>query len=768
MKLTRRSFIKASVASIYIPRNDRTSPYKSLPPPDYDNTFYMLPIFESWHVRKSSDISLRTQEAQEMISRLGPQRPYMKLGFAIISKGDEMDTFALAEKLGICLVLQGGATDHHTTEWGGEGLITGDKGDRRNSQWLNDGAYIASSADPGFQLRACMSIYCKAMYELRCNNDISRAKHVSEAMKRYPDTVIATSGPIEVETQMEGGRFGDYSPYSITEFRDWLTHRNIYDDRNGERRGEGFPGGGRWMSDPSPKDHNGPGPSFNDYFGTAFQTWSLAYWDLDVYPNALPLEAKGMPSNGEQGYVEGGFDAPRTEDKTNVYWLAWSDDDLRHPGFRQRLVRQWVADSTRWLHEAGIPKQRIFSHQVPGQSYGDVRLMLGASPAWTADTPDGSIGITTYFGAASDTSSFSQITGLDSNWGIFEYHPYPINSMAAPPNAYSHSLNVCMRFRSHILTPISWQDLNQKQSKDFIVNRGPFPDAIHAIFTVLPDRPYNDRSSRQYIPPPVRELRLSHSNSKYILSWSPYVWRGSGWRWVNLRQFKGFEVWHGRRKLTVTQNSEIMVPGIGEYKVKVKWSHTDILPPPPDKINSDNGVLRWNEPGGLFLKQFVVEYSTSPVMSRSKRYITAANEFPLPIGEIEYYCRICGMNGDGSLGLFSSIIKVVMPVKSVSNLPIVRNVLAYGKDMSGKMLLTWSDKTPTGVLWQDMPGFECYCIYHGSDRSFTPSKSNLVASTTQNRLMDNHFNAGEPWYRVTVLFKDGSETPPSESVAYVP
>lgn len=728
----------------------------------------MLPIFESWHVRQPSDELIRTHEARKMIRKLGHQRPYMRLGFAIISDGNENATFALAHKLGICLVLQGGATDHHIAEWGGEQLITGTNGDRRNAQWLNDGAYIAITAAPGFRLRSCLSIYCNEMHEQRRKNDYSRALHVSAAMKRYPDTVIATSGPIEVETQMDDRRFGDYSPYSIAEFRDWLTHRKIYDDKKGTRRGQGFPGGERWVNDPSPASHIGAGPSFNDYFGTSFTTWSLAYWDLDVFTDPLPTESNGMPQHGERGYTGVGFDAPRAEVLSNPFWKAWSNSDLKHPGFRQILVRNWVSDATRWLNESGVPKKRIFSHQVPGQSYGDLRLMLGASPAWTADTPDGSIGITTYFGAASDTSSFAQITELNPNWGIFEYHPYPINSLEAPPNAYSHSLDVCIRFRSHILTPISWGDSRNKDAKDFIVSKGPFADAIHSLFVTLPDRPYDDRSSRHYDPPSVKGVKISHSGSNLILSWSPHVWSGHHWRWDNLQEFQGFEVWLGKRKIAETLECQFPVEIRADYQIKVKWSEIPAVPPSPQNIIADNGIVRWNEPGGLFLKQFLLEYSTKPDMHLSESAVIFANEFRLPIGKREYYCRVCAINGDGVRGAFSPIVKVVMPTQTVSTIPRVSNVLAYGKNMTGKMLLTWSDTASSGEKWKDMPGFKAFCVYHGANRNFTPSKTNLVDIINQNRYMDDHFNAGEPWYRVTALFQDGRESPPSDSVSYVP
>ncbi|MCL5283904.1 MAG: fibronectin type III domain-containing protein [Armatimonadetes bacterium] len=764
LKLSRRAFLKASAASMLARPLPPHNGLHVLPPPDFDNSFYMLPIFESWHVRNPSDIPLRTREAEEMMKRLGPQRPYLRLGFAIISTGAETDTYALAEKLGICLVLQGGATDHHIGEWGGENLIIGPEGDRRNAQWLENGEYLAETAGAGFRLRACLSVYCRAVHDLRHQADARRASQVAASMRRFPETVVGTSGPIEVETQMEGHHFGDYSPFTIAEFRDWLTHRGIYDDRRGARKERGFPGGKRWRNDPDPSQHKGTGPSFNEYFGTNYKSWTLQYWDIEKYPNRLAVEAPGMPKPGDAGFTEGGFDAPRVENPGDLFWQAWSSSDLHHPGFRQILVQEWVADATRWLHEAGIPKKRIFSHQVPGQSYGNLRLMLGASPSWTAATPNGSIGITTYFGAASDTASFTQIVDLDPNWGIFEYHPFPINSLAAPPGAYTHSLNVCLRFRSHILTPISWQ----KSPHDFIVRTGPFAEAIQLLFATLPDRPYFDRSSRRYTAPLVQKVRLAHFGDGHRLSWSPYIWPGMKWRWSDLRGFQKFQVWDGDRLVAETSENRHSVPAGGRYRVTAQWNEIAALPPIVPDIRAEQGVLSWTEPGGMFVQRYRIEFAADKDWLNTKWVTTTANEFPLPAGEREYYCRVLAVNGDGTAGPPSSVVRVVMPVTSKNNLPPVADVLAYGKNMSGKVLLSWSDRTPSGVKWQDMPGFVTFCIYHGANRSLTPSPANLMAKTRQNRYMDPHFSAEKPWYRITALFQDGQESPPSEGVAYVP
>jgi hypothetical protein len=481
-----------------------------LPHPTFANSFCLFPINESWHVGNEADRVRCTQMVADMRRILGPERLYAHLGIAIISEGDEPQTFQLARQLGIGLVLQGGAIEHHSMSWGFDKLFHDPaKGDRRFAQWFQNGAF----AEPGkendfaFGVRACASVYARPVYDLRRAADIPWAARIAKAMRDYPDVVLACSGPIECEMHQGDNLWGDYSPFTISEFRDYLTHRGIYAP-GAERAGMGYPGGERFAHDPSPAEAKGNHPSFNAVFGTDFTTWTLRYYDPVRFPERVPLDAPGLPVEGRQGFVAGGFDAPRVwpgeaptagvkPEGNSTFWDAWASvsDDL--PGFREKLINFWVRDHTRWLSEAGIPRDRIFSHQIPGESYGIGRLSRGATPVWTADTPLGSIGITTYFGAASDVDVFTKIVARNTNWGIFEYHPHPIDALAAPVSEYLHSLYTCLRFRAHILTPISWTD----EGKDFITKTGPFAEAMKQVLASLPDQPYYSRADATALRP---------------------------------------------------------------------------------------------------------------------------------------------------------------------------------------------------------------------------------------------------------------------------
>ena len=97
------------------------------------------------------------------------------------------------------------------------------------------------------------------------------------------------------------------------------------------------------------------------------------------------------------GSVPGGFDAPRRRDPGNAFWNAWSYDVADHGGaqppggkeapafgFRQYLVKHFLADLSAAVVGAGIPPEMVYAHQIPGEMVGAARSRSGAIPMWTA------------------------------------------------------------------------------------------------------------------------------------------------------------------------------------------------------------------------------------------------------------------------------------------------------------------------------------------------------------------------------------------------
>lgn len=647
-----------------------------LPRPTFSNSFCLFPIYEQWHAGNDGDVQRLREVAASLREKLGPERLYARLGVAVISAGGEDGAYALARELGIGLVLQGGNIEHHSMAWGFDKLLNDpERGDRRFCQWFQDGSYLAGDKpDFTFAIRACSSCYAKPVFELRRDDDMARAKRIAEAVAKYPDTVVACSGPIECEMHHTEDLFGDYSPFTIAEFRDYLTHRGIY-AAGAERAGLGYPGGARFSDDPSPAQAAGDHPSFNEVFGTRFTTWSLRYWDPERFPERLPLEADGLPVAGERGHIEGGFDAPRVwpgetpvgslvAEGNALYWDTWAGVDDKLPGFRSKLLNFWIRDHVGWLSEAGVPKESIFSHQIPGESYGYGRLSRGASAVWTADTPQGSIGITTYFGAASDTDVFEKIIARNLNWGIFEYHPHPINCQDATVDECLLSLGTCLRFRAHILTPIGWG--SSAESKDFVVDRGPFLEAMRRTMAQLPDQPYYNRGYVDYAPPAVSGVVKKTAGDETRLTWSERIWPDLRYRWPEWEEFDHFEVRSNEgRLLADTRGCEAKIAGSGEgvTVVAVKQPKPPQLPV-VSGLKAGKGTLRWDESWSFYCDHYQVDVYDGPEARRPLQTVTKrrARLELRPPGELqEVWCRVAVATGDGQLGPFSEPIAVPLP-----------------------------------------------------------------------------------------------------------
>lgn len=149
---------------------------------------------------------------------------------------------------------------------------------------------------------------------------------------------------------------------------------------------------------------------------------------------SIPSAALHPLLQGGCGSVPGGFDAPRKREPTSRFWSAWSYDVADHGGaqppggtaapafgFRQHLVKHFLADIFNAVVAAGIPQDLVYAHQIPGEMVGPGRGRSGAHPVWTARLDGcGTLG-STRFGPY-DTSLADRYS---SNWGIFEWHPAP-------------------------------------------------------------------------------------------------------------------------------------------------------------------------------------------------------------------------------------------------------------------------------------------------------------------------------------------------------
>jgi hypothetical protein len=494
---------------------------------DARDSFCVLPLFETMFQVSGGTNLLPDAVVQEQIDKLklqvGSSRQYFETGFSGIFR-DESNierNFRMARENGISLGLII-AVQTHALPGAIRDLLNADV---RRYPWRQNGVDwygVSSTAGDGSILypnrdfnRVTGSRYATGVRAACEANVRDRADFILAMDRNYPGVLAVVNAAIEEEQPTQGGisddYLGDYSPFAVTEFRDWLRHAGEYDAATGAFAGEGAPAGivgdyllidGYWRSpfcdDPSPADANGTGISFNARFGTSFATWSLRYYDLTTYPFAIPYAA-GMedpaatnhfdisPESGT-GFIAGGFDAPRVRNPANAYWLAWSWDmldhdpvqpgqyppgDPRHPqfGFRQTMVRNWCTDVLNWARDEGIPAELLHAHQIPAEIVSASRLRSSASPVWTGRyAPGKTVGITRFGLIDPDL-----IQRYARKWGIFEWHPRPWNANSGASYAtdlYNDtitSLNNCYWTGARVLFPGWWTH------DGTVANAGTFP-----------------------------------------------------------------------------------------------------------------------------------------------------------------------------------------------------------------------------------------------------------------------------------------------------
>ncbi|MHC5038250.1 MAG: hypothetical protein ACYTHM_13120, partial [Planctomycetota bacterium] len=230
--------------------------------------------------------------------------------------------------------------------------------DLRNADWRADGSTVKKKYY-GYEYKysASFSLYNEKFWE-QARVD-ARERTRGRRGNALPPIVWTAAGEVQIYDM--GQTMGGYSPWMIKEFRDYLTHRGIYDRKKGKF--PGYPGGWKFADDPSPATGTG-GKSFNETFGTDFTTWTLKYWDPDKFPDPLPLDAPTMPKRGKRGHTPGGFDPPRKFDAESLFCRVWKWPDERNPGFLEKAVHHCVDGIYDILrNEVGIDRSYMFTHQ---------------------------------------------------------------------------------------------------------------------------------------------------------------------------------------------------------------------------------------------------------------------------------------------------------------------------------------------------------------------------------------------------------------------
>ena len=557
---------------------------QELPKANVENSFYILPLYG---IAFPTNLTFEETEIQyaKMKQELGEGNLYHRLGFSFIytpSLNDltYQDHFVLAEKYGVHLGLIFALQSHTRVEY----RQIADT-DLRQYQWRKDGEdWEGSLTNSGtLEIAEGQRNYKIPTPSRLANNlrsyNLNLAKEWAlgalNLMEKYPDVVTCINGPIEEELAIGGIneiKMADYSPFAVTEFRDWLRHSNIYDATTGQYAGEGamdliigdlidFNGTLRsqFYDDPTPENDNGTGVSFNKFFGTNYQTWSLKYWDLDIFTDPITDENFDVSPESGLGFTENGFDAPRNLNPGSKFWNAWSYDIPDHGGqypagnpnapafgFRQNMVRNFVRDLFDVLITEGIPKNLLYAHQIPGEALDNFtgeapRNRSSASTVWTGYLDKNeTVGITRFGGI--DPLIMTQYA---DDWGIFEWHTKPF----APANSQElydvslQDLNSYYDNNCHFLFPGWWTNYPPPSDAIFPLNDSKFSEAIGDFMGSRVENPYHIQGNIiNYTPPVVNGVKGNVKDGILNAQWDHAIWNGLLAKWKDWGQFDYFEV----------------------------------------------------------------------------------------------------------------------------------------------------------------------------------------------------------------------------------
>ncbi|HWS00042.1 MAG TPA: Ig-like domain-containing protein, partial [Prolixibacteraceae bacterium] len=559
---------------------------EELPRGTTDNCFYIMPLFE--RVRVPGSLSMEDKRIQflKMKEQLGYGNLYHRLGFSFIygpnADAEVRQNCLLAQEYGVHLGLIF-ALQSHTRE----DFRTVAAKDLRLFQWRKDGndwkgSFTSSGTvevpeDQRDYKIPTPSRYATPLREYNAIQAVAWSESVKKLMADFPGVVTCINGPIEEELAIGGmnnpDKLADYSPFAITEFRDWLRHAGLYDASSGKFAGEGasklligelvdFNGTLRsqFYDDQTPADGNGTGVSFNQFFGTGFSTWSLKYWDLDIYPDAITDVGFDCTPEAGKGFWTGGFDAPRVMDANSKFWKAWSydipDQGGNYPpgnpgspafGFRQNLTRNLVRDLFEVVASSGLPRELMFAHQIPAEALANFtgagpRNRSSASTIWSGYLEKSkTVGITRF--GDINPELMTQYAG---DWGIFEWHTLPNADpgTAALYNTSMAALGNYYRNKVHYLYPGWWSKDSPDNSSIFPLNDSKFAEAIRDFMVARTEVPYKLQGAAiDYSPPRVTGISGNISEDGTLnLKWNDRIWKNLLQRWGDWKQFAHFEV----------------------------------------------------------------------------------------------------------------------------------------------------------------------------------------------------------------------------------
>jgi hypothetical protein len=425
--------------------------------------------------------------------------------------------------------------------------------DRRSRQWNQDSAIVTEATKKANGNPADSDLTPSGYFKEGWDGMLDYVRRCAKdyMAKRERDRYRVFAGPNEYQYLFFGGDkwYADYGPYAQAEFRDWLTWRGEFAE-GGRFAGKGRPGGEEFADDPSPARAKGRNKSFNATYGTRFTTWELKYWDLKRFSDPLPMDAKGMPGEDEQGYTEGGFDAPRSPGQP--MWKAWQCNSEGSPGYRQWRIADALIEMLRVaVEECGVPREEVWTRQHGCRETGAaVNRRATTLAPWMNVTPYNNIGWNLY-GVPRDPKVWANIQRMakkaNCQWGSYEFHPSPYDLYKLKEADYLQALRLFHQYGARYVRCVTWLGNNTGESRHGMapgsmrIKDTPFEPAIKQFLTEVPDRPWgSDTDARWLVPAPHGLVWDAETGT---VSWSDKMWEGEPFTYQQWAPFERFDLY---------------------------------------------------------------------------------------------------------------------------------------------------------------------------------------------------------------------------------
>jgi hypothetical protein len=243
------------------------------------------------------------------------------------------------------------------------------------------------------------------------------------------------------------------------------------------------------------------------------------------------------------------------------------------------MVTNFVREAAVWANEAGIPTQRWYSHQIPGDylfntnpetPQKNARYYTSASTMASVNIwPYGNPGATIYdvrfptWFARTTLHSLPVLAAMSNDWAIMEFDPelYPPGlelKQSSPEEILEQYLNV-YRHGAKLINFWRWWDDNKEHRIKGMNKEAALVEFVRRI----KDKARSKNLGVVFAPPRVDGAIATAGPAEdgamaVRIEWNAHIWPDDTWFWTDWGDFEAFEVFRSIRPGFVPQAANLI------------------------------------------------------------------------------------------------------------------------------------------------------------------------------------------------------------------